>query len=367
MPQDALPAQHKAVVFDKPGTISAKVTTIDTPRPGYGEVLVKLTHSGVCHSDMAVMLNAWAILPEPTPPGQIGGHEGVGVIVALGPETQNSGLQIGDRAGIKYMADICGSCRQCLLGRDAFCPKGKISGYLTPGTFQQYVLAPAHYVTPIPDGLDSALAAPLLCGGVTVFAGLAKCGAKPGDFVVISGAGGGLGHLAIQIGRGMGFRIIGVDASPKRELAMESGAEAFFDHLSYTGPEGSERLAQDIKAATGHRDGAAAVIVCTASNAAYAQSLSFLQIGGTVVCLGIPEGPRKAITTADPGTFIERDLRIIASSVGTRKDAIDVLDMAARGIVKSHVEIRPMDQLEQTFREMDDCSLQGRVVLKLDQ
>lgn len=179
MAQYQLPTSHKAVVFDKPGTLSAKMATIETPRPGYGEVLLKLTHSGVCHSDMAVMMDSWTILPEPTPAGQIGGHEGVGTVVALGPETQNSGFKLGDRAGVKYMADTCGSCRQCLRGRDAFCPSGKISGYLTPGTFQQYVLAPASYVTPIPDGLDSALAAPLLCGGVTVYAGLKKCGAQP--------------------------------------------------------------------------------------------------------------------------------------------------------------------------------------------
>lgn len=176
---ETIPGSHKALIFDNPGTISTKIVEVETPRPGYGEILVKLTHSGVCHSDMAVMLNSWTWLPELTPAGQIGGHEGVGTIVAFGPGTTESGFKLGDRAGIKYMADTCGNCKQCLMGRDACCPKGKISGYLTPGTFQQYVLAPANYVTPIPNGLDSALAAPLLCGGVTVFAGLRKCGAKP--------------------------------------------------------------------------------------------------------------------------------------------------------------------------------------------
>lgn len=174
-----IPSHHKAIIYDKPGEISTKIETIETPKPGVGEVLLKMTHSGVCHSDQAVMTNRWTILPYPTQPGQIGGHEGVGEVVAFGPGTETSGLKIGDRAGIKWMAGVCGNCLPCLSGRDACCVNGKISGYYTPGTFQQYALAPAHYVTPIPDGVPSDLAAPLLCGGVTVYAALKKTGAQP--------------------------------------------------------------------------------------------------------------------------------------------------------------------------------------------
>lgn len=174
-----IPSHHKAIIYDKPGEISTKVETVETPKPGVGEVLLKMTHSGVCHSDQAVMTNRWTILPYPTQAGQIGGHEGVGEVVAFGPGTESSGLKIGDRAGIKWMAGICGNCLPCLSGRDACCVNGKISGYYTPGTFQQYALAPAHYVTPIPDGVPSDLAAPLLCGGVTVYAALKKTGAQP--------------------------------------------------------------------------------------------------------------------------------------------------------------------------------------------
>jgi propanol-preferring alcohol dehydrogenase len=149
------------------------------------------------------------MLPAPTAQGQVGGHEGVGTVAALGPGSEGSLLKIGDRVGIKWMAGTCGNCLPCLSGADASCSSGKISGYYTPGTFQQYALAPAHYVTPIPDGVPSDLAAPLLCGGVTVYAALRKTGAHPGDSVVVSGAGGGLGHLALQIGaRSMGFRMI---------------------------------------------------------------------------------------------------------------------------------------------------------------
>lgn len=166
-----IPTHHKALVYDQPGKISTKIETVETPKPGFGEVLVRLTHSGVCHSDMGVMTNSWAWLPAPTPAGQVGGHEGVGEVVAFGPgaeEESSSGLKKGQRVGIKWLAYACTNCPACLAGVDASCSTGKISGYFTPGTFQRYAVAPAHYVTPIPDGLGSDVAAPMLCGGVTV-------------------------------------------------------------------------------------------------------------------------------------------------------------------------------------------------------
>lgn len=164
-----IPSKHKALVYDEPGKISAKLEEVDTPKPGVGEVLVRLTHSGVCHSDMGIMTNSWAWVPAPTQKGQVGGHEGVGEIVAFGPGTEETAtVKKGQRVGIKWLASACGHCPACLAGVDASCSSGKISGYYFPGTFQQYALAPAHYVTPIPDGLPSDAAAPMLCGGVTV-------------------------------------------------------------------------------------------------------------------------------------------------------------------------------------------------------
>ena len=219
----------------------------------------------------------------------------------------------------------------CLAGADANCTAAKISGYYTPGTFQQYALAPAHYVTPIPDGLPSDMAAPMLCGGVTVYSALLKSGAKPGDWVVIPGAGGGLGHLALQIGsRGMGFRMIGIDMGEKEQLAKDCGAEVFINLANYSrDEEGTNKLVADVKAATGGV-GAAAVVVCTASNAAYAQGLSFLKFRGTLVCVGVPEGAPVPIATANPAALLVQELRIVGSAVGNRKDAIETLELASR-------------------------------------
>lgn len=361
-----IPSRHQAMVYDKPGSISTKLETIETPKPGMGEVLVNLTHSGVCHSDMGVMCNSWAMLPAPTAAGQVGGHEGVGTVAALGPGTEKSNLKIGDRVGIKWVASCCGNCTACLAGADACCSTYTISGYYTPGTFQQYALAPAHYVTPIPDGLASDLAAPLLCGGVTVYSALKKSGAQSGDSVVVAGAGGGLGHLAVQIGaRGMGFRMIGLDSGSKEKLVRDSGAEEFIDITKYSRDEaGGKQLAEDVKKLTAGGLGATAVVVCTAANAAYAQALSFLKFRGTLVCVGIPEGAPVPIP-AMPGAIIAQELRIVGSAVGNRKDAIETMDLAARGVVKTHFAVEPMTNLTSIFERMDKAELQGRIVIDL--
>ncbi|KFZ13659.1 hypothetical protein V502_06498, partial [Pseudogymnoascus sp. VKM F-4520 (FW-2644)] len=147
-----------------------------------------------------------------------------------------------------WISYACGTCPACATGADGVCFNQKISGYYTPGTFQQYVLAPSTYVTPIPAALKSEDAAPLLCAGLTSYAALRKSGAQSGQFVVISGAGGGLGHLAIQIGaRGMGLRMIGIDHGSKEALVKESGAEAFFDVTKFD----DAALAAEVKKVTG--------------------------------------------------------------------------------------------------------------------
>ncbi|KAK7217030.1 hypothetical protein V2G26_005033 [Clonostachys chloroleuca] len=358
-----VPKQHKAIIYDNPGAVSTKVVDIDTPTPGPGEVLVNLTHSGVCHSDYGVMTNSWRILPAPTPQGQIGGHEGVGRVVRLGPGADTTGIKIGDRVGVKWIASACGRCAPCLVRQDGVCMNQRVSGYYHPGTFQQYVLGPAAYVTPIPDGIESVDAAPLLCAGVTVYSALLKSEAKPGQWVVIPGAGGGLGHLACQLGaRALGMRIIGIDHGSKENLVKDSGAEHFVDLTEFSK---DEEMAAHIKSLTDDGLGAHAVVVCTGSNRAYAQSITFLRFSGTVVCVGMPEGDMVPIATAKPSLIVTKQYRIVGSAVGNQHEAIEVMKFGARGIVKAHSEVRKMEDLTQTFKDMHEGKLHGRVVLDL--
>lgn len=357
-----IPSKYKAIIYDEPGKLSTKIVDLDMPEPGPGEVLIHITHSGVCHSDFGVMTNSWSILPFPTQPGQVGGHEGVGEIVKLGAGAEANNVKVGDRVGVKWIAGICGNCPACLEGVEGVCFNAKVSGYYTPGTFQQYVLGPANYVTPIPDGLDSAAAAPMLCGGVTVYSALRKCGAVSGQWVVIYGAGGGLGHLAVQTAaKGMGFRVIGIDHSSKKQLALDSGAEHFFGFDT-----SGDKLVDDVKEATGGL-GARGVIVCTASNAAYDSAVGMLSFRGTLVCVGIPEGEPIPIKGAMAGQLLAKEMRIVGSAIGTRKEAIECLDLAKRGIVKMHYKTEKAESLTSVFQDMEHGKLQGRVVLDLTQ
>ncbi|KAF2498122.1 GroES-like protein [Lophium mytilinum] len=362
-----IPKTHKAAVYDKPGSISTKIEMVETPTPGPGEVLVNLTHSGVCHSDIGVMKSDWVSLPFPTQPGQVGGHEGVGKIVAMGPagSAAASPVKVGDRVGIKWISATCASCPACLAGHDGICFNQKISGYYTPGTFQQYVLAPANYVTPIPEGLGSAEAAPMLCAGVTTYAALRRSGALSGEWVVVLGAGGGLGHIAVQLSsRGMSHRVIGVDHVSKKDLVLESGAEHFIPLPQASDPKDAPSITDQVLALTGGL-GAHAVLVLSAANAAYASSIPLLRFGGRVVCVGIPEGAALPIASAAPQILVAKALSIVGVAVGDRKEAGEVLELAARGVVKTHYRVEKMEKLTDVFEEMDQGRLRGRVVLDL--
>lgn len=295
--------------------------------------------------------------------GQVGGHEGIGVVAQLGPLCEASSVRIGDRVGIKWIASACGNCMACLAGADGICSSAEVSGYTCPGTFQEYTLAPAHYVTPIPNGLASDIAAPLLCGGVTVYSALKKSRAQAGDWVVIAGAGGGLGHLGVQLGgRGMGFRIIGVDFGPKESFVKECGADAFIDITKHSEDDEGKSVADEIRAITGG-DGVAAAIICGASNIAYAQAIAYLKFNGTLVCVGVP-GEAKPIANAYPHLIVGKQLAIVGSNVGNRRDAIETLAMAKR-VATTPFRVEKLQNITSVFADMKAGKLQGRVVLDL--
>ncbi|KAI0397405.1 alcohol dehydrogenase-like protein [Xylariaceae sp. FL0594] len=356
----SIPKTHKACVYSDIGRCAIEVREVETPEPGPGEVLVKLTHSGVCHSDYGLMMNSWKHLPLPTPPGQIGGHEGLGHIVKLGDGAHKAGVRVGDRVGIKWVSSACLSCPPCVEGMEGICFNQKISGYYTPGTFQEYVIGPANYVTPVPSSLPGEIAAPMLCAGVTTYAALRKSGARAGQWVVVSGAGGGLGTVATSLAaRGMGFRVVGVDAPEKRDGVLESGAEHFVDVSAFS----DDGIGKEVKRLTGW--GASAVIVCTSSNRAYAQALGMLRFGGTLVCVGMPEGEPVPIANAFPSRMVVQELRIVSSAVGNRADAAATLDMAARGdvVVRFPVRTVGLGDLQAVFEDMARGKIVGRVVL----
>jgi len=199
----------------------------------------------------------------------------------------------------------------CLEGNEAGCPSIKVSGYYTPGTFQQYAVAPANYVTPIPESLDSAEAAPLLCGGVTVYAGLKKANPNPGDWVLVAGAGGGLGHLATQFARNsFSCRVIAIDRPEKEDFCKEHGATEFLDFTKHD----DETLLAKVKEITGGT-GVHCVLVVTSSQKSYDQSVDYLRHGGSLICIGITEDEHNPIKGAVASKLIIKQAKIIGMIV----------------------------------------------------
>ncbi|PGH21290.1 hypothetical protein AJ80_03340 [Polytolypa hystricis UAMH7299] len=342
LPTESIPKTHKALIYSEPGTTATKIIDVETPTPQAGEVLIRLKYSGVCHTDLSLVTGAMRNMP-PTQTGQIGGHEGVGVVVACGPGV--TARQIGDHVGVKWITSACLVCELCLQGDESRCPERKISGFRgSQGTFQQYLVSDARYVTPIARGIVEANrlpnAAPLLCGGVTVFAALKKADVKPGDWVALSGGGGGLGSLAIEYAKAMGFLVLAIDHGSKRDFCLGLGADAFIDFTAFGD---NAALTQEVKSLTD--GGAHAILVNNSSMTAYDQAIDLLRYGGTLVCVGLPEGETSPLRQANPGYLIPNKLTIRGTMVGSRKDAIEALKLLIRGQVNPQVEVRPMNKL----------------------
>ncbi|OWZ37104.1 alcohol dehydrogenase, propanol-preferring [Cryptococcus neoformans] len=319
---------------------------------GPGQCLVKISHTGVCHTDLHAKSGDW-----PVPPSHplIGGHEGVGIIVAIGDHTAASPVKLGDRVGIKWLADSCLSCEYCRRGYEMNCPNVKLSGFTTDGTFSEYVVSFVNHVTPIPESLDSAGAASILCAGVTTYKALKVSNTKVGDWVALPGAGGGLGHLAVQYAKAMGLKVIAIDTGAAKEKLVKSlGADAWVDFKT------SKDIVADIKAATGG-DGPAAAVVTAANKTGYAQAIEYLKPSGTLVAVGMPD----AEMGANIFWTVFKSIRIQGSYVGNRQDSIEALDIAASGQVKVVFEEKGLDSLKGVFEDLEAGKIAGRVVLKV--
>ena len=200
-----------------------------------------------------------------------------------------------------------------------------------------------------------------VCAGVTTYAALKRSQAKPGQWVAISGASGGLGHIAVQIAsRGMGLRVIGVDVGDKASFVTDHGAEAYFDVKA----QSEEQL---VKAVKEKADGLGVhgVVVCSAAMAAYETGIQIMRAGGVLVCVGMPEGKAQGFVGAFPTAMAGGMKSIVGSAVGNRAEALEVLQMAARGVVKVSYRTEPMERLQHVFEEMEAGKLTGRVVLEL--
>jgi propanol-preferring alcohol dehydrogenase len=324
------------------------VTDVELPTPGPGQALVKVLYSGVCHTDLHAAHGDWPV--KPTPPF-IPGHEGIGEVVAVADDVTR--LHVGDTVGNAWLWNACGECEYCQTGRETLCPAQNNGGYSVDGSFGQYMLVDATYAPLVPDGVDLAAAAPILCAGVTVYKGLKESEVKPGQWVLISGIGG-LGHIAVQYARAMGMRVLAVDVSDdKLALARKHGAEACVN-----------AAAEDDVVARIHQltDGGAHGGLVTAVNGhAFPQAVGGLRRGGTVSLVGLP--PEEF--GLDIFSTVLLGLTVRGSIVGTRKDMAEALDFFARGLVDPTYTVRPLADINDIFTEMENGTIDGRVVMDM--
>jgi propanol-preferring alcohol dehydrogenase len=318
------------------------------PRPGHGEVLVRIAASGVCHTDLHAADGDWPVKPSlPFIPG----HEGIGRVAALGPGVHH--LKEGDVVGIAWLHDACGHCEYCNTGWETLCEAQHNSGYSVNGCFAEYALGNAAYVTQLPEHSDLVAMAPILCAGVTTYKGLKETEVRPGQWIAISGIGG-RGHLAVQYANAMGMRVVALDvAEDKLALARADGAEVVVDARM-------ENAAQRVNDATG--SGAHGVLVTAVSRSAFGQALRMVRRRGTVSLVGLP-----------PGTFetpifdvVLKRITVRGSIVGTRQDLAEAIAFAAAGKVCAHTQTAALEDINTVFADLKAGRVTGRIVLKLD-
>lgn len=208
-----IPAEQRAAVKQGSGAdATAPLQTVKVPEPEPHQILVRINWTGLCASDKSLIHDEWAdfgLSMQPSTNG-IAGHEGAGTVVSVGSAVQNL-WKPGDRAGVKWVVSVCRECEFCTNGTDELqCPKQLNSGFTAPGTFQEYVVTDGRYATRIPEGVRDEEAGPIMCGGVTAYTACKRASVRPGQWCVMLGAGGGLGHFGVQYGRAMGMRVIAV-------------------------------------------------------------------------------------------------------------------------------------------------------------
>ncbi|KGE78461.1 alcohol dehydrogenase AdhP [Halomonas salina] len=319
---------------------------VEVPRPGRGEILVKVAASGVCHTDLHAAHGDWPVKPEPP---FIPGHEGVGHVAAVGEGVTH--LREGDRVGVPWLYSACGHCEHCLGGWETLCESQQNTGYSVNGGFADYTLADAGYVGRLPDNVDFLEIAPVLCAGVTVYKGLKMTDTRPGQWVVISGIGG-LGHMAVQYARAMGLNVAAVDIDDdKLALARRLGASVTVNALT-TDP--AAYLKREIGGAHG-------VLVTAVSPKAFEQAQGMVRRGGTISLNGLPPGdfPLPIFDTVLNGITVR------GSIVGTRQDLQEALDFAGEGKVKATVHGDRLENINDVFQRMIAGKIEGRVVLDM--
>jgi D-arabinose 1-dehydrogenase-like Zn-dependent alcohol dehydrogenase len=316
----------------------------EIPKPGAGQVLIKVQACGVCHSDVLTKEGAWPGIQYPRVPG----HEVAGIIDELGAGV--SAWKKGQRVGVGWHGGQDGTCLSCRRGDFRNCRNLKIPGISYDGGYQQYMVAPVEALAAIPESLSAIEAAPLLCAGITTFNALRHSGAFPGDVVAVQGIGG-LGHLGIQFASKFGYKVVAIGrGSENAALAKKLGASVYIDSKATDAAQELQGL------------GGAQVILATApSSKAMSELINGLGPNGKLMVIG---ATFDAIEVT-PIQLISGSRTIQGWAAGTPVDSEDTLRFAELSGVRPMIETYPLEKAGEAYARMLSGDAQFRVVLTM--
>ncbi|GAA5969981.1 hypothetical protein JCM21900_001306 [Sporobolomyces salmonicolor] len=340
-----VPNYALAAVLEKPGS-KYEVVELPTPQPGPGEVLVRMRASGICHSDLAAHTPESPEALQPIRP-LVGGHEGVGFVVKVGEGVTRR--KVGDLVGLAFLASNCGVCEACTSGSVNVCQAATFRGFTVHGTFAEYAIAEAEHAILIPASVAPDQACPILCAGLTVYKALKLAQPLAGQWVVVPGAGGGLGQRVLPVRpKAMGLRVVGIDSTAKAELVKTCGVEHFIDFSAV------EDVVSEVIRLTG--GGAHLSIICVAHPSGYSDALLYARTLGKIACVGLaPFGAQ----------LIGKQLTLIGTQTGSPAEAADALSFVERGLVRCELEKRSLHDIERTLDDLKKGKISGRVVIDL--
>ena len=319
---------------------------VDRPTLSGDEVLIQVEACGACHSDVHVADGDWTQFAGIVKRPLILGHEIAGRVVEIGSRVRD--LQLGDLVGVPWIYWSCGQCEFCRDGSENLCPSQKITGVTVDGGYAEFVKAPASHLLKIPGNLPPVDAAPLFCAGLTVYRALRKAGPLVGRRLAVFGVGG-LGHLAVQLGKNFGAEVIAIDVSDaKLELASALGASGAFNAAT-----------TDVVKQLRRSGGVHVSLVTSGVRAAYDMAFYSLRPTGTLLAVGLPSEN----ICFPPIMMAAREIKIEASAVGTRQDLEEVLALAAAGKLRCQVESQPLSQVNRVLDDLRRGRVMGRVVL----
>jgi len=337
-----LPKTYKAARLEKANS-PLVFKDVELKAPGEGEVLVKVIATGICGSDAGIEAGHFGDIFPLTP-----GHELIGDVVAVGPGEKR--WKAGDRVGGAWHGGHDGTCKPCARGQFQMCQNQAINGVTRDGGYAEYVTLRAEAVVDVPNDVDPAEYAPILCAGVTVFNSIRKQKIEAGELIAVQGLGG-LGHLAVQYANKMGYRVVALSSGDKkRDFALRLGAHEYIDSSKV---DPIKRL-QDL--------GGAALIVATAPNPKAISPLTGgLQAGGAVLVLA-PCGPIE-VNTLD---LIMKNTAVLGFPSGHSLDSEEAIAFTKLHGIKCMVEKFPLNRAQEAFDHMKNGNARFRSVLVME-